>query len=110
MDSSTAKSEFTLALTQAALGKIPPELHVAIGHDDAVMLFLLRVSDPDATTQVLMGAITLSETNSIVEALKTTRGLIQKRFQIDDAFRIKDQLVSVGTDVEFIRPNELVPE
>lgn len=106
MDSGETKSELTIALTQAELGEIPPDLLVATGHDDDVMLFLKRVSNPEATTQVLMGVITLGETKSIVETLKSTGGLIWKRFHMDDAWRVREELESIGTDVEFVRPNE----
>lgn len=110
MDSDSAKSELTLILTKADLGKIPPELRVATGNDDKVMLFLRRVSDPDATTKVLLGFITTSESKPIVEAMKMTQGLIRKRYDIDVAFRIKGQLLSVGTEVEFVRPSEVAPD
>lgn len=107
MGRDNTNSELTLALTQASFGKLPPKLHVATGHDEHVMLFLLRVADPDKTARLMTGVITLSEADAIVDILKITGGLIRKRFHIDDAWRIKDQLLAVGTDVEFVRPDEL---
>jgi hypothetical protein len=106
MDSQNANSRFTLALTEASLGKIPPGLRVATGHDEQVMLFLLRVGDAKATTETLMEVIVLSEANSILTALAKTPGLIRKRFHIDEAQRLKDRLGCVGTAVEFIRPDD----
>jgi len=78
---------------------------VATGHDDDVMMFLLRVGDANATIETLMSVITLAETDSIVNTLKTTRGLIRKTFAIDDAYRLKDRLEAAGTAVEFVRPD-----
>jgi hypothetical protein len=107
MESENAASRFTLALTRASLGKIPPELRVATAHDDHVMIFLLRVGDANATTETLMGVITLAEADSIVKTLNATRGLIRIRFPIDEAYRLKDQLETAGTTVEFIRPDDV---
>ena len=106
MDNEDAKSALALALTQADLGKIPPSLRVATSHDDAVMLFFIRVGDPQATTQILMCVMTLSEAGFLIVQLKVTRGLLRKQFPLEDAYRLKDQLASVGTDVEFVRPDE----
>ena len=106
MDFDTAKSAISVALTQASLGNHPPDLSAAIGHDDDVMLLLLRVPDADATTQILMESIILSEINSIVQSLAITPGLILKRFDVDDALRLKAHLEAVGTEVELVRPNQ----
>lgn len=107
MDSENANSRFMLAMTDASLGKIPPGLRVATGHDEEVMLFLLRVGDAKATTEILMDVIALSETESILAALTETLGLIRKRFHIDKANRLKDRLDSAGTAVEFVRPDDV---
>lgn len=95
-----------LAMTDASLAKIPPGLRVATGHDEEVMLFLLRVGDARATTETLMDVISLSEADSILTTLMATPGLIRKRFHIEEAYRLKDRLDSVGTAVEFIRPDD----
>ncbi len=107
MTSEDAKSRFALALTQAVLGKIPPELQIATGHDDRVMLFIVQVGDAQAATETLMEVITLSQADSILDGFRTTRGLIRKPFHIDDANRLKDQLELTGTIVQFIRPDEV---
>ncbi len=106
MSAADAESRYSIALTQASLGKLPPELQVATGHDDEVMLFLLRVGDATETMRALMAVITLSETNSILKTFSATRGLIQKRFHIDDANRLESQLDTAGTVVEFVRPDQ----
>ena len=107
MNPDDTESRYSLALTQATLGKLPPELRVATGHDDEVMLFLLRVGDASETTQTLMAVITLSETDLTLKTLSATRGLIRKLFHIDVANRLKDQLDSAGTVVEFVRPDQV---
>ena len=70
MNADDAESRFALALTQSSLGKIPPELHVATGHHDEVMLFIIRVGDARATTDTLMEVIALSEVELILSGLK----------------------------------------
>ena len=73
MDPENPQSRLTHALTHAALGKLPPEWKVAAGYDDEVMIFLLRVGDAETTTRILMAAITLSETDRIIDALPCFR-------------------------------------
>jgi len=102
-----ATSDVMFALTKADLGKMPPELRVATGHNEDVMLFLLRVRDPDTTTHLLSGLVNFSEANSLVKILRSTRGLLGKRFDIDAAWRIRNQLESVGADIEFVRPIDI---
>lgn len=95
-----------LPQTDARLEKIPPEILVATGHDDHVMLFLVHVRDANATVSVLMSVITLAESNSILKSLAETGGLIRKRFSVDAAQQLKTTLSDVGTDVELVRPVE----
>ena len=92
MNSENTESRFTLAMTESSLGKLPPELRVATGHDEEVMLFLLRVGDAKLTTETLMEVIALSETEEILATLAATPGLIRKRFHIDDAFMFSVQV------------------
>ena len=96
-----------LAQTQAVLERLPPQFLVATGHEDEVFIFLLRVRDADATMRIMMPVIRLSQATLIAEALAATGGLIKKRFHIDDAYRLKDELEAVGTRIEFIRPDEV---
>lgn len=107
MEPDSRESGFTVALTRASLGKIPPELRVATGHDEHVMLFLLRVGDAKATSEALMDVITLAETGAIMDTFNATGGLIRKRIPVDDAYRLKNRLEGVGTAVEFVRPDDV---
>lgn len=104
MNTDDAYSGLVRALTQASLRKPPPQPGVATAHDEEVMLFLLQVSDIKETTQILMDVISMSEFGSILKTFESTHGLIRKTFHIDDAYRLKDRLLSVGTVVEFRRP------
>ena len=106
MASSDPTSRFEAALTQASLGRIPPELHIATGHDGHVVLFLIRVGDAKAAADTLMDIITLSESVPIVSGFSETGGLIRKRLHIDDAQRIRERLEVTGTEVEFVKPEE----
>ena len=106
MSTKDTTTRIEAALTQSLLGKIPPELRIATGHDDHVMLFLLRVSDAKSAGDALMDVITLSESEAIVSGFRETGGLIRKRLHIDEANRIKERLELTGTDVEFVMPNE----
>ena len=106
MDAHKAESRLSVALTQATYGKLPPELRVATGHEDEVMLFLRAIGDASETTQSLMSVIALSETNAILKTFVATSGLIAKRLHIDVAYRLKTQLNSAGTTVEFVRPDQ----
>lgn len=98
------EGKFAVALTHASLDKIPPQLRIATGHDEHVMLFLLRVGDVDATIEILTSALTMAETESVVDTLEETRGLVRKEFLVDDANRLKDSLEAAGTSVELVRP------
>ncbi|GEM_PF-2460531 len=95
-----------LAKTQTVLERLPPNLQVATGHDDEVYIFLRRVTDANATMQVIMPTIKLSQASLITQELEATGGLIKQRYHIDDAYRLKDDLETVGTEVEFVRPDE----
>ena len=90
MNPDDTESQYSAALAHASLGKLPPELRIATGHEDEVMLFLIRVGDECETTRTLMDVITLAESESILKKLSATHGLIQKRFPIDVANRLKE--------------------
>ena len=77
---------------------------IATGHDDDVMLFIVRVGDPTATVDALLSIINLAESNLILDNFAKTKGLIQKRIPIDAAQRLKATLADAGTDVEFVLP------
>ena len=71
-----------------------------------MLLFLVRVGNADAAIRVLMSVIKLSEAALIATTLAATKGLINKRFHIDAAQRLKQELEAADTSVEFIRPDE----
>ena len=106
MSSELSSAIAGLPQTDARLVRIPPSLFIATSHEDEVLLFLLRVGDADAATRVLMPVITLAEASSIARTLAATAGLLNKRFHIDAAQRLKRQLEATDTVVEFIRPDE----
>jgi hypothetical protein len=67
----------SLAQTKANLGRVPPvppELLVATGHEDEVLLFLRRVGDADATVDVLRRILTVSESATILTTMASTGG------------------------------------
>ncbi len=104
-------SEFRQAIaalpqTDASLAQLPPDLLIATGYEDEVLLFLVRIGNADAAIRVLMSVNKLSEASSIATTLAATNGLINKRFHIDAAQRLKLDLEAVDTSVEFIRPDE----
>ncbi len=102
-----AEALTALTKTKAVLEGIPPHFVVATGHEDEVLLFLVRVRDVDATVSILSPVIKISETNQIVKTLAATDGLLKKRFPIDEAKRLREELEAVGTNVEFLRPDEV---
>ena len=95
------------ALTKASLGKIPPQLRIATGYDEHVMLFLLRVGNAKSAGDILMEVISLSESDAIVRGFSETGGLIRKELHVDDAQKIKERLELTGTAVEFVKPDEI---
>jgi hypothetical protein len=74
MEPESRESRFAVTLTRASLGRIPPELRVATGHDEHVMLFLHSVGDAKATSEALMDMITLAETASVTDTFNATGG------------------------------------
>ena len=90
--------------TDARLERVPPSLVVATGHDDDVMLFVIRVGDPAATVEALLPLFTLAESTFILDEFTKTKGLIHKRVPIDTAQRVREMLNDAGTEVEFVRP------
>lgn len=110
MQESSSAEDFSSALavlsqTESRLEKTPPGFHVATAHDDRVMLFLVRIQDHQATSRILSTVIALGESESIQIALKETGGLIKKQIPIDDALKLKQRLLDIGTEVEFVLPN-----
>ena len=98
------RSSPNLPETDARLGKIPPGFVIATGHDDDVMVFIVRVGDPTATASAILPLITMSESTFILEEFGKTKGLIHKRISVDAAQRLKESLSSAGTEIEFVRP------
>ncbi|MHB0961551.1 MAG: hypothetical protein ACYC0X_26535 [Pirellulaceae bacterium] len=90
--------------TDARLARIPPSLVVATGHDDDVMLFVIRVGDPAATLKTLLSLFTLAESAFILDEVARTKGLIHKRIPIDAAQWARETLRDAGTEVEFLQP------
>lgn len=107
MNIENTESSLAAVITSSSRERIPPELHVATGHEDEVMIFLLEVRNANDTAQLLLGEITMREAPSIIVTFRATNGLIGKRFHIDTAYRLKEQLESVGTRVEFVRPDDI---
>jgi hypothetical protein len=89
------------------LGKIPPDLSIATGYDDDLMLFLLCVRDAKAAAEILMDVITLSEYDATMSRFTETGGLVRKRLQFDEAWQVRERLESTGTTVQFVRPDDI---
>ena len=94
----------TLPQTKAEMAKVPPELLVATGHEDLVMIFLLRIGDSHETAKCLGELITLAEIESVMDNLRRTRGLIKKWIDIDTAQQLKKRLSDASTEIEFVLP------
>jgi hypothetical protein len=92
--------------TQAERLRLPPSALVATGHEDSVCLWLTRVADAAATSEVLGGILAVGEAALVAARFATTGGLIAKELSIDDACRARDRLSEVGTKVVFVRPDE----
>ena len=93
-----------LPQTKSQREETPPGFLIATGHDDDVMLFLVRIGDTAVTANILLEIITMAESSAVIDCLAETGGLIGKRLDIDIAQQLKTTLTNAVTEVQLVRP------
>jgi len=94
--------------TQSDRLQIPPSGALATGHEDAVYLWLTRITDAEATSLILFELPTTGEAARIAEHFLATGGLFAKPLPVDVGRAQQTRLSEVGTDTVLLRPDEAV--